>query len=496
MTLPPAEPDARDAAVIDIGSNSVRLVVYRLEGRAIWTAYNEKVLAGLGRDLPRTGRLSPEGVAAALPALKRFRALVDALAPEQLHVVATAAVREAEDGLAFRERVAAETGLSVRVLSGEEEARYAAEGVLAGAPGAAGVAADLGGSSLEVVSLDQGRARAGVTLPLGPFAMGERKGGLAQRIDQRLSALGGGYAGETLHAVGGAWRSLALLHMRMTDHDLHIVHQYEMAADEVALLAELLSKQSKGSLERTRGVSRRRVEALPHAALVLARLMRRLRARRVSFSAYGLREGLLHADMDPALRAEDPLVAGCEALGGRRGVAEGLGRPLAAWLAPLVETLEPQFGRARDAVLLRAACALSDIGARLHPDHRAEVAFEQVLRAPIPGQNHAERAFLAMAIHARYGGRGGGPEPGLSRRLLGETGLERARLVGLAMRFGSDIAGRAPALLASLRLSVEPGQLVVRADGQGADLVLGEQTAKRGAALASALGLDLRLTGA
>lgn len=493
MTPPPADADARDAAVIDIGSNSVRLVVYRLEGRSIWAAYNEKVLAGLGRDLPRTGRLSPEGVAAALPALKRFRALVDALSPDQLHVVGTAAVREAEDGVEFRERIAAETGLSVRVLSGVEEAQYAAQGVLAGDPGACGVAADLGGSSLEVIRLDRDGARGGVTLPLGPFAMGEGKGPLAQRIDPRLAPLGGDYQADTVHAVGGAWRSLALLHMRMSDHDLHIVHQYEMDADEVALLAELLAKQSRKSLERTRGVSRRRVETLPHGAMVLARLMRKVKARKVVFSAYGLREGLLHAAMDPAVRDEDPLVAGCEVLGGRRGVAIGVGRPLAAWLAPLLAARPPCFGAERDAILLRAACALSDIGARMHPDSRAEVAWDQVLRAPIPGQTHAERAFLATAIFARYGGRGAGPSPGMARRLLGEAGIERARLVGLAMRFGLDVTARTPALLADVRLALEPDRLVVRATGPAADLLRGEQTAKRGAALAEALGVELRL---
>lgn len=494
MTPGAADRAPRDAAVIDIGSNSVRLVVYRLEGRALWTAYNEKVLAGLGRDLPRTGRLSPEGVAESLPALRRFRTLLDAVAPAELHVVATAAVREAEDGLAFRERVAAETGLSVRVLTGEEEARYAAQGVLAGAPGAAGAAADLGGSSLEVVALEHGRPGAGVTLPLGPFAMEGGKGDRAAAVERRLSALGPEAGAEVLHAVGGAWRSLALLHMRMSGHDLHIVHQYEMEAAEVAALAELLGQQSKGSLARTRGVSRRRVETLPHAALVLDRLMRRLDCRRVSFSAYGLREGLLYAGMDEALRAEDPLVAGCEALGGRQGVSDGLGRPLAAWLAPLVEGQAPHFPIERERLLLRAACALSDIGARLHPDHRADVAFEQVLRAPIAGQTHAERAFLATAVHARYGGGLNGPEPGLVRRLLGETGLNRARIVGLGMRLGADLSGRSPALLAASRLALEPGQLVVRASSDRADLLLGEQTAKRGNALAQALGLDLRLT--
>ena len=128
-----------DAAVIDVGSNSVRLVLYRLEGRAVWTVFNEKILAGLGRDLATTGKLSPEGVDAALAALTRFKALIDALAPDAVFAAATAAVREASDGLAFCDRVAEETGITLRVLTGEEEARYAALGVLAGAPNSNGL---------------------------------------------------------------------------------------------------------------------------------------------------------------------------------------------------------------------------------------------------------------------------------------------------------------------------------------------------------------------
>ncbi|HVL41174.1 MAG TPA: Ppx/GppA family phosphatase, partial [Brevundimonas sp.] len=160
----------RDVAAIDIGSNSVRLVLYRLEGRAIWTVFNEKVLAGLGRDLAATGQLSVEGSAQALTALKRFAAVIEGVRPALVFVAATAAVREAADGQTFCETVAAETGLQIRVLSGEEEARYAALGVLAGIPDADGVAGDLGGSSLELVRLAGGKVERGVTLPLGPFS--------------------------------------------------------------------------------------------------------------------------------------------------------------------------------------------------------------------------------------------------------------------------------------------------------------------------------------
>ena len=491
MTAADARP--RDAAVIDIGSNSVRLVFYRIEGRAIWTGHNEKVLAGLGREVARTGRLSPEGVKSALTSLKRFRVLLDAVQPSELHVVATAAVREAEDGPDFCDRIAADTGLKVRVLSGEEEARYAALGVLAGAPRAEGLAADLGGSSLELVPITGGDVGAGVTLPLGPFAV-EGSADPAADLREALASAPNVQA-ETLHAVGGAWRALALLHMRQKGHRLEIVHKYEMTCGEVADLARLLSIQSEESLGRLAKLAKQRAATLPHGARVLAALCERSGAQRVSFSAYGIREGLLLDAMPAEVRALDPLVERCRALGVRVGLSDGFDRSLAAWLKGALEGQKTFFAPDRAIRLAEAGAALADIGARLHPDHRADVAFEQVLRAPVPGMDHTERAFLAAAMHTRYGG-GGLPENELLLRLLGREGLDRAKVLGLALRLGSDLSGRAPSLLNATRLTREGEVLVLRAARPQADLLLGEKVTKRLGALAQALGLTARLEAA
>lgn len=491
--MSPAElPDPRDAAVIDIGSNSVRLVVYRIEGRAIWTGHNEKVLAGLGRDVAATGRLNPEGVEAALAALRRFRALIDGLQPAELHVVATAAVRDAEDGPDFCDRIAGATGLKVRVLRGEEEARYAALGVLAGAPRAEGVAADLGGSSLELVPLADGQPGPGRTFALGPFAM-EGVGDPERAVRDRLS--GSDLRAETIHAVGGAWRALALLHMRQKRHSLEIAHQYEMSRDEVAGMAALLRHMSPASLDSLSRITKQRAATLPHGARVLAALCERLGARRVSFSAYGIREGLLLEAMPAEVRWLDPLVAGARALGARVSLADRFDRSLSAWLRPVFDGLRPAFGPDADARLLEAAAALADVGVRLHPDHRADVAFEQVLRAPIPGMDHAERAFLASTVHARYGG-GSPPEGELVRRLLGPERLERARVLGLGLRLGGDLSGRAATLLTATRLAPEGEALVLRADRDHAELLKGEKVRKRLKALAQGLGRDPRLEAA
>jgi exopolyphosphatase/guanosine-5'-triphosphate,3'-diphosphate pyrophosphatase len=492
---------ARDAAVIDIGSNSVRLVVYRLEGRAIWTVFNEKVLAGLGRDLARTGTLSPEGVETALAAVRRFRAVLESVRPGAVFVAATAALRDAIDGPAFVQRVRDETGYRIRVLSGMEEANYAALGVLAGAPLAQGVVGDLGGSSLELTTVGQGRVGEGITLPLGPLALAASgpfdpikvRAAVERCLDQANAER---FKTATFHAVGGAWRNLALLQMRMSDYPLRIVHQYGLSATEAQGAARFIAQQSKGSLDRIEGMSRKRSETLPYAAMVLDCLVDHLGIQEISLSAFGLREGLLFEAMSSADRALDPLVEGCAALGARQGVAEDLGLALEDWLSDAFATLPALFSTTRDRVLLTAACRLADIGARLHPDHRADLVFEQVLRAPISGMDHAERTFLALTIFSRHAPTGTPPDLDVINRLLSSDQQRRARVLGAAMRLGCDLSGRSPALLCAAQLSFTPSAVVLTASPASADLLLGEQTAKRGAMVAQILGREIEIRSA
>lgn len=489
-----AEP--RQKAVVDVGSNSVRLVIYRLEGRAIWTVFNEKALAGLGRDLAETGRLSPEGIETAMAALRRFRAVLDGWDPACISIVATAAVRDAADRQAFLDRVRRETGFEIRVLSGEEEARYAAMGVLAGQPDAAGVVGDLGGSSLELVRLGQGEPKDGVTLALGPFALGAPRNLVIdhsrRRVEAELARVAGRFQASQFHAVGGAWRNLALLHMAMADYPLRVAHEYEMSRSDAIDVARFVERQSKSSLERVAGLSKKRNDTLPYAALVLDGLIEALRIEKVMISAYGLREGLLLEAMTPEERARDPLLAGCEALTSVKGLISGIGPALETWVAPAFAALPPVFG-GRDRLLLGAACRLAELGARLHPDQRGELAFDQVLRAPIAGMTHAERAFLASAAFARHSSAPNTPEPAMMSRILTAERRQRARALGAAIRLGADLAGRNPALLARSALVLEGDGLKLRAQPGAEDMLLGEQIAKRAQAVASALRMPLQL---
>jgi exopolyphosphatase/guanosine-5'-triphosphate,3'-diphosphate pyrophosphatase len=256
--------------------------------------------------------------------------------------------------------------------------------------------------------------------------------------------------------------------------------------------ARLIGQQSRGSLERIPGITKRRLENLPHAATVLEGLIERLDIQRVSLSAFGVREGLLLEAMTEELRRRDPLLAGCAALGGRQVVAEALGRALETWLGPSFAKLPQVFG-GREAVLVAASCRLAELGVGLHPDHRAELVFEQVLRAPIAGMDHSERVFLACAAFSRHTASANPPRPQVVSKLLTPERLQRARALGAAVRLGCELSGRNPELLAHVELDIKPTQVVVEAQAPWGSLLLGEQSAKRAATLGQILEREVRL---
>ncbi|HJS79299.1 MAG TPA: Ppx/GppA family phosphatase [Vitreimonas sp.] len=483
--------ESGDAAVIDVGSNSVRLVVYRIDGRAMTPVLNEKVMAGLGRDLSRTGALSKDGADIAMRALKRFTTLLQAQGVKKVFPVATAAVREAKDGRAFAQRIRNEIGLDLRILDGAEEAKLSALGVSGGAPDAKGVVGDLGGASLELVEIGPGGPGRGETYPLGPLTLMDEEefdyDHVTQSVervlkDARVLTKRGG----DFYAVGGAWRALGRIDIALSNHPIGVLHHHEMSRNQVLKVADVVRKQSRRSLERLEEAAAKRAETLPYAAVVLERVMMIGNFDRVVLSAFGLREGVLLERMSAEALAVHPLIAAAEALAGRWR-ARGFGPALEHWMAPMFEGQLPVFAKARERVLRGAAARLADVGGPLHPDQRVEIMFDLILRAPLAAISHPERAFLAAAIHHRYTK----AQPRHAEaylRLLNEEQQAAAAALGAALRLGAHLSGRSEALLASFEVVAVDGKLVLRVKKKVAHLVT-ETAARRLEAAAAALGL-------
>ena len=488
-----------NTAVIDIGSNSVRLVIYRVERRSIWPVFNEKVLAGLGRDMWTTGLLHPDGKRESLVALRRFKAVLESYTLEHTHIVATAAIREASDGPAFAATIREQTGFEVRILTGAEEAYYSAQGVHCGHLDAKGVVGDLGGSSLELINLDGEETGKGVTLPLGPFALGAPRSIELEKtratILAHIEPLRDRFSGGQFHAVGGAWRNLALIWMMKQNYPLHVIQQFELPAREAVSVCSLIAGQSLSSLEKMAGVPKRRLENISYAALVLQCLVETFGYDSLCFSAFGLREGLLFDALDGDLKHDDPLIAGCTALGKQLGINDDLGKALSQWARDYYDSADNALIERPDEKLIRAAAKLADIGARLHPDHRADLVCEQVLRAPIPGQTHEDRVFLASALYTRYSGDAFESQPVLIRRILGEEKHQLATQLGLLLRLGCDLSAKSAKLLSHATVRQNGLQLILSAPGWE-DLLLGETTRRRARALAQNLKLTLQIIAA
>ncbi len=483
--------DCEDAAVIDVGSNSVRLVVYRIDGRSMTPILNEKVMAGLGRDLSHTGVLSKDGVAMSMRALKRFKTLLEAQGVSSVFAVGTAAVREAKDGRAFAKRIEDDIGFKLRILTGGEEAQLSALGVSGGAPDAQGIVGDLGGASLELVEVAPGGPGRGETFPLGPLTLmneGEfddaRVSAAVERVlrDARLIAKRGGY----FYAVGGAWRALGRIDIALRNHPIGVLHHHEMSRAEVLKVADVVRKQSKRSLERLEEAAAKRAEALPYAAIVLERVMSLGGFDRVILSAFGLREGVLIERMSAEALAVHPLIAAAEALAGRWR-ARTFGPALEQWIAPMFSGQPAVFPSAREEVLRGAAARLADVGGPLHPDQRIEIMFDLVLRAPLAAISHPERAFLAAAIHHRYT-KAQPRHAAAYLRLLSEDQQAAAAALGAALRLGADLSGRSETLLANFEAAVVDGKLLLRVKKRVAHLVT-ETASRRLDAAATALGL-------
>lgn len=492
----PAEPTPRRrrideplTGIIDIGSNSIRLVVYRGVSRTPPILFNEKIMAGLGRGVAATGRLSDEGIAAAEDAIARFAVLCNDMHVGRLRAVATAAVREAANAETFLDRIYQRCGVDVEVISGEAEARYAALGVLAGIPGADGVVGDLGGGSLELVRVAEGRTHERVSLPIGSLKLDAvRKKGARQlstfvrRALDKVAWAGAG-KGKPFYMVGGSWRALAQLHMFLTEHPLPVVHQYVMAPETADRLVRAVTHMHPKTLKAVPNISTSRVPSLPGAAVLLRAVTSRLGSSRLVASAYGLREGLLFDSLPAAVQQQDPLVAAARAEGERQGRFPEHGDILMAWMNGLFAPESPDDERLR-----LVACLLSDVAWRAHPDFRAERAVDVALHGNWTAITVAERAMLAAALFACFGGSVSHPIMELLHYLAAPEALRRAWLWGLALRLGQRLSGGTAEALMGSRLYRENGELVLTLAPHHAAL-FGDAVTRRLRGLAQAMEL-------
>jgi exopolyphosphatase/guanosine-5'-triphosphate,3'-diphosphate pyrophosphatase len=469
---------ASSVAVIDIGSNSVRLVVYQSMTRSLVTLFNEKALCGLGREVQSTGLLAPDAVAKALTALLRFRALCRVMKVGRVHAIATAACRDASNGPDFIAKAERICGVSIEILSGPREAKLSALGVVSGVHKPDGIVGDLGGGSLELIDVRGARIRQGVTLPLGSLALqdaSQRSVKRAERIVRTdladVAQLKAG-AGRNFYAVGGTWRALARIHIIQSGYPLQVMHGYSISAVEALRFARRLRRLAAANvLADIESIADARRPLLVYAALVLEYIIRVGKPKTIVFSTYGVREGLLYSMLPPAERLKDGLICAARNLNELLSRSARHAEELIGWsdrfvrIARLRETEE-------DRRLRHAACLLSDMGWRVHPDHRGEETLSLITNGNFGTVSHVGRAFLALAVFYRYAGLNVENEaPEQIRALVPPAMLERARVLGAAFRVAHLISAARPGVLPAIHFRSSGRKLMLVFEHRMVDLV-------------------------
>lgn len=490
--------DRRPLSIIDIGSNSIRLVVYEGLARSPTVLFNEKMLAGLGRGIVSTGKLDPEAVTRAMDEFRRFRCLSDQAGAERIHVLATAAAREAVNGPDFIRRAEDVLKTEIQVLSGRQEAHFSALGVICGFHSPDGIAGDLGGGSLELVDIAGETIGDGITLPLGGLRLQDMaKNSLAQaqkiaRAELARAKLLKGGQGRPFYAVGGTWRNLARLHMEMTGYPLGVMHHYEIGIEAASAFLKQVAKGDVEKLRGIEGVSKNRRSLLPYGAVVLQEIIAAMRPSKIIVSALGVREGFLYSLLDEATRKADPLISAAEELARLRSRSVDHAKELVEWTGKTfsvfgIEETEDER-RYRE-----AACLLADIGWRAHPEYRGTQSLNIIAHASFIGVDHPGRTFLALANAYRHEGVFNETIAPEIKALATPRYLERARMLAATMRVVYLLTAAMPGVMPRLRWE-ERGNgvlaLVIPAD---LACLYGERPAGRLAQLARLAGRRLVL---
>jgi exopolyphosphatase / guanosine-5'-triphosphate,3'-diphosphate pyrophosphatase len=469
---------ASSVAVIDIGSNSVRLVVYEAMARSLITIFNEKALCGLGREVQSTGLLAPDAITKALTSLRRFRALCKVMKVGRVHAIATAACRDASNGPHFIAKAERICGTRIAILTGPREARLSALGVVSGIHKPDGIVGDLGGGSLELIDVSGHRIGGGLTLPLGSLALQDLSDKSLKRAERIVKSeltevpqIKAG-RGRTFYAVGGTWRALARIHIIQSEYPLKVMHGYSIPAqDALDFACRLRRLVTANMLANIEVVADARRPLLAYAALVLEHIIRIAQPRTIVFSTFGVREGLLYDMLPEPERAKDGFLCAAQELNELLSRSTRHAQELIEWTDRFVRVVKLRETE-EDRRLRHAACLLSDIGWRVHPDHRGEETLNLITNGNFGSISHQGRVFVALSVFFRYAGLSEQNEPPqIMQDLVPPAMLERARLLGAAFRVAHLISAARPGVLPATHFRTRGRKLTLVFEHKLVDLV-------------------------
>jgi exopolyphosphatase/guanosine-5'-triphosphate,3'-diphosphate pyrophosphatase len=292
-----------DIAIIDIGSNSVRMVVYRVAGRAHDVILEKKATCGLARCMSeKKPKLDRKGMALTLKTLRKFGGILRKQKIGKVLAIGTAAMRmvaHTRAGKKFHRKAEGALGHKIKIISGRMEARLTARGVMSALPKASGICGDLGGGSLELASIARGRVNHTATLALGSLTLVHESGHNPLKAEKLMHArLGrvkwfGKTRAKAFFPIGGSWRAVGRIMRSMHHQRPKRIHGFTIRAGLALKYAHAIELMKPSKFRTMPRKIRQRADVIPYAAAVLAELMARIKPQRITFSAHGVREGLL-----------------------------------------------------------------------------------------------------------------------------------------------------------------------------------------------------------
>lgn len=467
--IPTADHPKGLIAIIDIGSNSVRMVVYHALKRVPLPVFNEKYMCALGRGLARTGKLNPDGAKQAEGAIARFLVMAQRLQVASLDIIATAAVRDASNGGEFVRMLEARHGIKIKVITGEREAELAAKAVLSSFHEPFGISVDLGGGSMELAQVERSRIGARVSCHLGSLRIIDTTDGKREKMEEMIRRELKGIdwlkqsAPPCIYAIGGGFRALAKLHMKKTGYPLDLVHEYHMSRRAVNQMSEKLLAMPPAEIADLPGITPKRAATIVPTALSLQQLMVVTQAPEVRFSVSGIREGFFFDLLEPKLQKEDALLASATDLAALIGRSGSYARELFEWMTPLFANEPLPWRRIRHAL-----CTLSELAWSIDPNFRANWAYQRIIQSSLKGIDHKERLMLALALYHRYQTRWKGDKTEI--KLLDERERLWARCVGLAANLAFQLSGGRGGNLHHAKLQFHDSQVLLSLDEEASPL--------------------------
>lgn len=486
---PPTQP----VAIIDIGSNSVRLVVYDGLKRSPTAIFNEKVLCELAKNIGISGVLNPDGVIKASRAIARFVKISEFMQVKSLNLFATSAVRDATDGEKFVQEMNKQYSVVIDIVSGEDEAKYSALGITSSIINPKGVVGDLGGGSFELAKINGNEINYSSSYPIGPLRFSDSK---LSRIEVKQIVkdhigefqLKDHLKNKNFYPVGGAFRNLAKIHMYRTNYPLKVIHNYKVSADELYDTAKLVSKMGKEQLSKIEGISSKRIKYIPFAATLIKEIIKQGSPKNIIFSTSGVREGYLFSKLDDLTQQEDPLICGSEAIMKRMMVDVDYAYGVNKWLNPLFADDDcKNLGRLR-----MAACIMSDISSYENSEYRADLAYRKIIDSSLIGLNHKERVFIAKSVYSRYKIYTGDVMLSGISSLIGSRKTHKAQIIGAATRLARTLSANSTEVLSKTSLENSKKKLILNIDSSISDIA-GESVDKRLSQLSEILGKSFKV---